>query len=194
MEKNEIHKKNHRTRSLQRDQTFRLVPNTFILMPDTTHVTDLESVFSCFFRVIAYESVWSQWLHLKGWHFLLRPDTTHVKDLESFLSRFFRVISYENVWAQWLHVKGWHFLLRPDTTHVTDLESVLSCFFRVIAYETVWAQWLHLKGWHFFLRPDTTHVTDLESWFRLIGGNFTTLPQVKMHLISQRKPWLLILF
>jgi len=26
-------------------------------------------------------------------------------------------------------------------------------------------------------RPDTTHVTDLESWFRLIGGNFTTLPQ-----------------
>ena len=106
MEKNKIHKKNHRTRSLQRDQTFRLTPNTFIF--------------------------------------------------------------------------------RPNTTHVTDLESVLSCFFRVIAYENVWAQWLHLKGWHFLLRPDTTHVTDLESWFRLIGGNFTTLPQVKIHLPSKK--------
>ena len=26
-------------------------------------------------------------------------------------------------------------------------------------------------------RPDTTHVTDLHSWFREIGGNFTTIPQ-----------------
>ena len=26
-------------------------------------------------------------------------------------------------------------------------------------------------------RPDTTHVTDLESYFRYIGGNFTTIPQ-----------------
>ena len=26
-------------------------------------------------------------------------------------------------------------------------------------------------------RPDTTHITDLESYFRTIGGNFTTIPQ-----------------
>jgi len=30
-------------------------------------------------------------------------------------------------------------------------------------------------------RPDTTHITDLESYFRNIGGNFTTIPQFFKH-------------